>query len=268
MDDIWNMNEFLDVAPERVVKRFWEDDDQIRGKSLRAFSLESGLVDEGLSLYVEPLQGAFRDKTSWDHDIQQRAAFAMLMHALNSFLAWRQLLCHGYLAEASLCSRSIFEALSQALAFSVDEDLAREFFSGATIKPKHIQMKVSEAVASATTTEREVFKQLKRSYSRLSQRAHPTLKSFALRTLSVTHGEFEPKEAVPEYVVIGGIMNDRLGRLVWIGLARDIGRWLPWVRQLIKEGTGAWNLDYTAYHEKTEDLYAQVIAEIPGAEKW
>ena len=102
-DGFWHVrSDFLTAPPSQVVQQFWEDDELNRQRSLTTFSELLALVDEGLTLYVESIQAAYRQKSKWKDDVQLRASIAMLVHALNAFLAKRHLLTHGYLAEARI----------------------------------------------------------------------------------------------------------------------------------------------------------------------
>jgi hypothetical protein len=106
----------------------------------------------------------------------------MLIHALNSFLAWRHLLSCGYLAEARLFARSIHEALSQALAFAVDDALAQKFYEGVTIQPRTVRDRLAQAFVDENKPKRGICNQFLGHYKPLSRRAHPTLNSFTMRT--------------------------------------------------------------------------------------
>ena len=88
---------------------------------------QTGLVDDGLELYLEAIQGAFRENPDLDGDQRLRASVAMLIHALNTFLAWRHLVEYGYLAEGRLFSRNIHESLTQALVLPMMKRLRKSF---------------------------------------------------------------------------------------------------------------------------------------------
>lgn len=94
----WHVrNDFKTVTPRELVGQFWGDDELNLNRSLATFSAEVGVVDEGLEIYVEPLQRALNEREKWNDDVRRRASIAMLIHAFNSFLARRHLLNHGYL---------------------------------------------------------------------------------------------------------------------------------------------------------------------------
>ena len=178
----------------------------------------------------------------------------MLVHALNAFLAWRHLLTHGYLAEARLFTRSIHESLSRALVFKIDKAFAKRFYAGNSIRPKEIRDTLSKALGDDKTPEKEVYQQFRELYDRLSIGAHPTLNSFSLRTAAVEPGDASLAKVVPEGVLMGGFLEDDVGRIAWLGLARNVAAGLASVHQVLKEGTGGWDREYQAYRSKVERL--------------
>jgi hypothetical protein len=187
------------------------------------------LVDEGLALYVEAIQSAFKEINRWSDNVGLRSSISMLIHALNSFMAWKNLLTTGYVSEGRLFARNIHEALCQAIAFRDDETLATKFYRGHQIPPKTTRQSLSKVLAEESSDENAVFNQFVQRYKRLSNRAHPTLDSFAFRANIQKVGNDGLREAVPEGVFIGGILSDDLGRIVWRGLARDIAQSLATV---------------------------------------
>jgi hypothetical protein len=127
-NDYWNVHgDFATTSPKAIVKRFWLDDELNRQRSAETFQVETGLVDDGLELYLEAIQGAFRENPDLDGDQRLRASVAMLIHALNTFLAWRHLVEYGYLAEGRLFSRNIHESLTQALVLPMMKRLRKSF---------------------------------------------------------------------------------------------------------------------------------------------
>lgn len=91
-DSFWHVrSDLLTTPPSRFIQQFWEDDELNRQRSLTTFKDEMALVDEGLTLHIKAMQGAFRERDKWKDDVQLRASMAMLVHALNAFLVWRHL---------------------------------------------------------------------------------------------------------------------------------------------------------------------------------
>ena len=182
----------------------------------------------------------------------------MLAHALNSFLAWWHLLAHGYLTEARLFAGSIHESLSQALAFISDESLSNKFFDGSQIQPSEIQRTLSSAFKQTEKDGQAVFRQFNTLYRRLSVAAHPTLRSFSLRTASQESGIEGLRKSVPENVVSGGLLSDGVGRAAWLALARDIASALGTVGLVLKDPTGSWDMSFREYREVVESRWAEV----------
>jgi len=247
-----------------VLSAFWQDDEFNRQGSLATFKDELALVDEGLALYIEAIQGAFREIAKWQGDVQLRASISMFIHALNMFLASRHLLTHGYLAEARLLTRSIHESLSQALVFAMDKTFAKRFYDGKEIRPKEIRCRLSKALADQETREAEIYKEFRDLYRRLSAGAHPTLNSFSLRTAAHKPGISGLAKAVPEGVLMGGLLEDEFGRVAWLALARNITSGLASVRQVLKESTGGWDRRCQDYRNRVEHLIREHDAKLNG----
>lgn len=249
----WHVrSDFTSTKPPEVVRQFWEDDERNRQRSLSSFSPELKLVDEGLALYIGPLQGAFSQKDAWQEKQRLRASIAMLIHALDSFLARRHLVVHGYLSEARVFSRNIHEALSRALAFILDDGLTLRFYQGKEIKPARIHKRLSSALADDQTPGNKVYAEFTGRYLRLSAGAHPTLNSFTMRSAQVRPGDKGLAEAVPEHVLMGGLLQDDLGRLALLGQARDVANALATVGLILHEESGAWSRRVQEYRKKVE----------------
>ena len=189
----------------------------------------------------------------------------MVVHAFNSFLAWRHLLSTGYLAEARLFSRSIHESLSQALVFSSDAPLANKFFAGHSIQPREIRKRLSQVLTVEDTSVERVYKDFVELYRRLSSGAHPTLNSFSLRAAAKGRGTVALAKVVPEEVLIGGFLSDDLGRISWLALANNVGAALASVRLVLPEGTGSWEARYTSYREHVGKLIGQHDTELDSS---
>lgn len=250
---VWHVRDLGDGSPAELVEQVWADDERNRRRSLTAFPDELALVDRGLAIYMDALQAAFAERSGWK--AHHRASIAMLVHALNSFLALRQLMTLGYLQEAWVLRRSIHEALTRAMAFLFDEALVDKFFQGNQLSVKEVR----EAVASASS-DPGAWRALANLYKRLSLYAHPTLDSFALRMISSpSSGESDlgRRKAVPEGVVWGGLMSDGVGHAAWLELARDIAAALYVMSHVLRDGTGAWDVDYREYCEVVESSMAE-----------
>ena len=259
----WNIRDDLLTAPASVVvAHFWEDDESNRQRSLATFQDETRIVDEGLTLFVGAVQGAFGLKDQWKDDVRMRAGVAMVVYALNSLLAWRHLLSAGYLAEARLFSRSIHESLSQALVFSSDATLAQKFFAGDSIPQRQIRKQLSQALAGASTFDKQVYTEFSKQYVRLSRGAHPTLDSFSSRAAATKPGKVGLAEVVPEGVLIGGFLSEDLGRVAWLALADKAVEALSFVRLVLPEVTGSWDARYVSYRELVARLIGQHDAEL------
>ena len=259
----WNVrDDLLIAAASAVVAHFWEDDESNRQRSLATFQEETRIVDEGLTLYVGAVQGAFRLSDQWKDDVCIRASVAMVVHALNSLLAWRHLLSVGYLAEARLFSRSIHESLSQALVFVSDATSASKFFAGRSMQPREIRRRLSQAFANADTSAKEVYTDFGELYQRLSSGAHPTLNSFSMRAAAKEPGNAGLAKVVPEEVLIGGFLSDDLGRVAWLGLANNVAAALASVRLVLPEATGSWDARYMSYRELISKLIKQHDTEL------
>lgn len=250
----WHVrSDFVVATPTELVEQFWVDDELNRKRSLTTFQDELALVDRGLAIYMEALQGAFKERSRWK--THHRASVAMLVHALNSFLAWRYLLMHGYLTEARLFARSIHESLSQALAFITNESLSDKFFDGRQMQPKEIRRILSSTFRETLEDRQAVLKQFSTSYRRLSASAHPTLHSFSLRTAAQEQGVEGLRKSVPEDVVFGGLLSDALGHVAWLVLAQDIANALATVGFVLSDDTGGWETRYRAYREAVETVW-------------
>lgn len=237
-DGFWHVrSDFLTTPPAQIIQQFWEDDELNRQRSLATFSDLLALVDEGLTLYMEPMQAAYRERNQWKDDVKLRASIAMQVHAINSFLAKRHLLTHGYLAEAQMFTRSIQESLYQALVFAIDETFAKKFYTSQTIPPKKIRNKLLKAMADAETPEKEIYRHALH-YNHLSRWVHPTLDSFSIRTLAQESGNAGLAKAVPENVVMGGFLDNLSGSTALLELARNIVDGLTSLRLVIKEDAG------------------------------
>ena len=259
----WNVRDDLLTAPASVVvAQFWEDDESNRQRSLATFQEETRIVDEGLTLYVGAVKGAFGLSDQWKDDVRIRASVAMVLHALNSLLAWRHLLSTGYLAEARLFTRSIHESLSQALVFSSDAALASKFFAGHSIQPREIRKRLSQALSDADTSAKKVYNDFGELYRRLSSGSHPTLNSFSLRAAAKGPGTAALAKVVPEEVLIGGFLSDDLGRVARLGLANNVGAALSSVRLVLPEASGSWDAKYVSYRELVERLIGQHDTEL------
>ena len=229
MDDgFWHFKQnFVQKPAFQVLEGLLGDDDRNRQRSSETFRKEQSLVDEGLALYIQALQGGFREHEHWEGNKQLRASLAMLVHALNAFLAWRHLTSLGYLAETRLFARNIHESLSQALAFAVDEDLADKFLDGKQISTKGVRRRLARAFAGDKTSETDVYRQFEKTYVSLSKRAHPTLDSLSSRTLRARLGPAALAESMPLGVLMGGLLSDELGRVTCAGLAKKSQRRSP-----------------------------------------
>ena len=264
-ESFWHVrSDFLATPPAQVLSEFWQDDELNRQRSLATFKNDLALVDEGLALHIEAIQGAFREREKWKGDVQLRASIAMFIQALNMFLASRHLLAHGYLAEARLLRRNIHESLSQALVFAADKTFAERFYGGKEIRPKKIHARLSKVLADQETTEAEIHSELMVFYKSLSAGAHPTLNSFSLRTAAQERGNPGLAKAVPEDVLMGGLLEDEFGRVAWLALARTIAGGLASVRQVLKEGTGGWDRRYQKYRNGVEQLVREHEAKLNG----
>lgn len=261
-DEIWHFHiDFLETPASEVVKRHWADDELNRERSLTTFKDELDLVDQGLALYIEPVQAALKNHTALEDDFSLRASIAMLEHAFNSFLAWRHLLALGYLAEGNLFRRSVYESLCQAMVFKSNESFATKFYEGKEIPARDIRKKISLLLADEEKNQDAVLSIFKEAYANLSSGAHPTLASFALRTGARSSDYERLKMVVPENVVIGGLLNDDIGRAVWLAFARDVASALTVVGSVITEGTGGWDKDSQEYRKTVEKLLEEFQAE-------
>lgn len=249
--EFWNVrDDFLTATPIQLVEQYWTDDEFNRKRSLETFKEEIALCNEGLSLYMEAIQHAYKERAGWESDDRRRASIAMLIHAFNSFLAWRHLLTHGYLAEGRIIARGIYESLCQAVAFANDLQLSTKFYEGRQIQPREIQKGLSSLLAAGSVERGEVFKQFAGQYRRLSATSHPTLDSFSLRAVAQERGNAGLQKSVPEAVVIGGLLQDDIGRIAWLTLARDIAYALATVGAVLKDATGKWHKDSLQYLAK------------------
>ena len=260
--DFWHYHgDFQTTPPRELVKRFWLDDELNRQRSVETFKVEAEFVDEGLEIYLAAIQGAMSERPVLDGDDRLRASVAMLIHALNTFLVWRHLLSHGYIAESRLFARSIHESITQALAFANDDALAKRFYEGKQISPRNIQKKLSLLLPNESPHRQEVFNRISNQYQRLSTGSHPTLDSFSLRTASLEPGNAGLRKAVPEAVVIGGLLSDDLGRVSWLGLARNIANALASVGHILIDASGNWAT-------RTEEYQARIDKIVQEHEIW
>ena len=256
----WHVrNDFKTATPRELVGQIWEDDELNRNRSLATFSAEAGVVDEGLEIYVEPLQRALNEQEKWNDDVRRRASIAMLIHAFNGFLARRHLLTHGYLAESRLFSRNTYESLCQALAFAQNEALAKKFYLGRQTSPKAIHKALSAIFSNEEIEGKDVFKRFADHYQRLAVGAHPTLESFSLRT-AVQSGSLQ--QSVPEDVVFGGLLQDDIGKIAWLALARSIADATVSEQFVFGEISRDWNRRARAYRTSVEKQISDGEAEI------
>jgi len=256
--NFWHLHgDFESVPPIQLIERTLGDDNLNRRRSFATFKDEIELVDHGLALYVQAIQSAFKEREAWADDVRLRASIAMLIHAFNSFLAWKTLLAIGYVAEGRLLARNIYESLCQALAFRDDESLATKFFQNRRIPAKETHRSLSKAFADEQSGETAVLKAFATRYNLLSNRAHPTIDSFALRTNAQIPGMEGLRGAVPEGVLTGGLLSDELGHIVWVRLARDIADGLASVGYVLKDATGSWEQGYQKFRALVENQIAE-----------
>lgn len=253
--DFWHIHSDLEIiSPKELIEQIWIDDELNRQRSLETFQDEAKLVNQGLEFFIGAIQGAMRSRSEWSGNEQLRAAIAMLLHAFNTYLVWRHLTSYGYLAETRLFARSIHESLTRALAFANDEQLANKFFEGQQISPKIIRNKLSDLFHIENGEPDEVFDRLNSQYRLLSTSSHPTLQSFALRTGAKEPGNEGLRRAVPEMVVTGGFLSDDIGRISWLGLARNIADSLSAVGKILIESSGNWATQTEQYRAEINQI--------------
>ena len=259
--EIWNLDNNFTTAPaEQVLQQLWIADGANQEKFSNELPQALGIIDEGLHLFLEPLQAAHSDVESWKGRPQLRASIAMLKQTFNLFLAQRHLLTLGYLSESRVLKRHIHESLTAALAYNTDEKLALKFYKDHQITPKAMRSAVANAFADDKWASSEIHKQFEDQYIKLSKGSHPTLNSLVLRTATTKPGIEGLQEAVPEMVFVGGVLFTELGYTSSLGIAQDIGDALATVGFVIHEEAGTWNkkrLEYTNLVQKliTEDPF-------------
>jgi hypothetical protein len=259
----WHVrNDFKTITPADLVRQVWEDDELNRKRSLTTFADEVRLVDDGLGIYVEPIQLALSHPETWNDEVRRRASLAMLIHAFNTFLARRHLLSHGYLTEARLFSRNTYESLSQAMAFAKDEGLANNFYAGRQTPPRAIHRALSSILSNEETDGHDVFRRFTDTYQQLSLGAHPTLNSFSLRTAAQKLGRASLQQSVPEDVVFGGLLQDDIGMISWLGVARSVAHAMATERFIFGDISGDWDPRARAYRASVDKRISENESEL------
>ena len=262
--EIWNLDQNFTTAPaDQVLQQLWAADGANQIKFTDELPQALALIDQGLQLFLEPLQAAHSDVESWKGRLQLRASIAMLKQTFNLFLAQRHLLTMGYLSESRILKRHIHESLTAALAYNTDEKLAQKFYKDHHIAPKAMRSAVATAFGDENTAPSEIHQQFEDQYKNLSKGSHPTLNSLVLRTATSKPGIIGLQEAVPERVFVGGVLFTELGYTSSLGMAQDIGDALATVGFIIHEEAGSWNksrIEYTTHVQTLikEDTFTEL----------
>ena len=106
-----------------------------------------------------------------------------------------------------------------------------------------------------------MFKRFADHYQRLALGAHPTLNSFTLRTAFQGGGL---QQSVPEDVVFGGLLQDDIGKVSWLGFARSIADATVSEQFVFGEISRDWNRRARAYRTSVEAQISEDEAELDG----
>lgn len=243
-DTIWHIdNNLLKLSPQAALSRILGDDKANYDKAESELSKEIGLLDDGISLYVELVQAAYKRIDEWRTVPSLQAAIAMAVVALNYILVARHSILLGYYPETRGLLRSCHEAVTRCYLFFTDDREAQKFLSGEEIWQHEVDAKLAEIFSSENAD--KVRKELRGYYKDKSKDAHPNMESLRARML-------EPTIGIPH--VIGGFLSTTHGRIVIAVLIRSVITALHILSAVVAEQTGKWQKDYEGLKEHFNQL--------------
>jgi len=167
-------------------------------------------LDEALAFFIELLQVLYKQRESWQEDIQKKASIAMINAALNHHLLARHAVIIGYDAEIFVLYRGCFERMSRALLFLINEKSAKDFWKGKQIMQGRVNSLISrELEMGRGKSMYEAFhRQFKEIWSNLSNVSHPNLSTLNFRLLKVEGRTEEESKGID--VPLGGMSGEAI----------------------------------------------------------
>lgn len=250
-DRIWHIDNAFSKLPSReALERILADDLANYDKAQSDLREEIQLLDDGIALYVESIQAAYKEKDQWIEKPALRAAIGMAVTALNYILLARHSILLGYYPEARGLLRSCHEAITRCYLFSVDDSEAKRFLSGEEIWQKDVDTKLGKIFQEENGD--RIRKELRIYYGDQSKDAHPNIESLRARVLDPTFG-------VPH--VIGGFLSTSLGRAVVAVLIKSVVSALHILSAIVREQTGKWGEDYAKVKAGLSQLLGKLQSE-------
>lgn len=249
--EIWHLSsDFGNLSSEDVLRNIIRDDRANYEKAESELNQYIELLDDSIALYIEPLQAAQRKVEEWKNDTSLRASMAMANSVLDYLLLARHSILLGYLSEVQGLLRGCHERITRCLLFAKDEDMAREFLSGAEIWQRDVNSRLENVL------EPELVDNLRDRYRSVSRFVHPNLESFEFRTAYIEDIDLESRVGI--YHRYGGLMSVFWGKAAIaqvVGLVLFVSNFLNGV---VIEGTGKWGDDY----EQIKARYLELLDEI------
>jgi len=263
----WNLqSDLLKRAPEELMESLLDDDAANRERTLKELSDHIGFLDRWLTYALALIQGWYRSKEEWQESESPRAMMAMATDAFNYLLLTRHAITMGYYGESQGLIRDAHERTTRALLFLADEKSASAFLRGKQLSQSPVDSKLAELV---DTDSDEMLKGLRGKYDRLSELAHPNLRSLIFRTVDIDPLRFEEDQVlelgkkVGLSPTIGGLTGEHYGQSAILHAASEVQILAGVLRRGAKNRDGVWRPEYDALVEELERRYEEAAASAP-----
>ncbi len=257
MTDIWHMSgSLLSRSAKEVLSALISDDKKNYEKADQQFGDDLKLLDDSLVLCIKTIQGAYSVQQKWRNKSTFEAPIIMFSSVLNYLLLIRHSILLGYFPETPMLFRSCHERITRGYLFWLNESEADRYLSGKKRKQEEIDNKLSLALASRSSEEKEIYCKLRRVYSHESEMSHPNLSSLKMR-----YGDLEAeklKDKAIDYPIWGGILSDVLVRPIVYSALQITLYAVSIIKLIFVESSGSYEADYKAIYDKYTD-YIQSI---------
>jgi hypothetical protein len=237
------------------------DDKKNYEKAEQQFSEDLNLLDDGLVLYINSIQGIYSVREQWQNKSTFEAPIILFSSVLNILLLIRHAMLLGYFPEIPTLFRNCHERITRGYLFWLNESEADRFLSGKKRKQEEIDAKLAAVFEPRETGEKEVYSALRKQYKHQSEESHPNLSGFKFR-----YGDLDAdklKEKVIDSPIWGGILSDDLVKPIVYSLLGITLSAISIIKLIFPESSGSYEEEFKKIYEKY-NVYIKNIAPQDG----
>ena len=253
----WNLDDkFLELKPNDALKGIIEADKKNYVAVEKHLGETVKLLDKALSLLIEALQQAYRQKGEWKNNICTRTALAMAGSTLNYLLLCRHSALLGYYPELRDLLRACYERATRCFLFFNDEKSASEFLAGGVLRQQTIDNRIRRLYSPEEAG--SIHDLIRAYYTRISGLIHPNLQSFEAR-----YGSSELDKTVGLNIILGGLQSESTGRAVILVVLSSVLEILNVLGIIIVDESGSFQREWEILNKSRQQI-ARQLSSGPG----